>query len=671
MKKSRSLVQIGPGTVGALLAAAMATAGLAQPVTAPEVRPPTVEDPKRPTPEPVQPVIVDEGPFFAVSRFVFSYPEGRDQLDLPPLEVLNDVEVSLGRGAEGLVAPGAGAPVSLRLGEIPPGTSLSAMAIEAVSRAVVREFNRRRIISLVVGVHPDDIDPDTAEDLREGRAELRMQVWVSTVKQVRTIAAGDRFARRSPEDRTVKVIPEPIDHPKHARVRNRSPVQEGDFIRADLVEKYSYLKSRHPGRRVDVAIAPDAMEPGLVTLDYLVQEAKPWIAYGQISNTGTKNTNEWRERFGFIHNQLTNRDDIFRFDYITAGFEDTNSFSVSYEFPFLVERLRLRPFASWSEFTASDVGQGSNLADFTGTNWQIGLEASFNVLRRKALFVDVFGGFKYDHAEIERSDSPVKGDEDFMRPYVGLRLSRDVEIATTTAEAAFTFSWTNFAGTGREGLQNFTRSNVDDDVTTFTWNVEQSFYLEPLLLNRKAWKGDPDAKKRFRTLGHEIALSFRGQDAGGSRLIPNFQTVAGGLYTVRGYPESLAAGDNLMVFSAEYRVHLPRLFARFDENGQYRGPGKGPMGNDMRWVRTQDFGRTDWDFIVKGFFDWARVTNNSRESFENDHTLSSVGIGLELQFRRNVILRSDFGWALREVTEGDRKVRDGATRAHFVGTILY
>jgi hypothetical protein len=81
---------------------------------------------------------------------------------------------------------------------------------------------------------------------------------------------------------------------------------------------------------------------------------------------------------------------------------------------------------------------------------------------------------------------------------------------------------------------------VDDDWTVFKWSLDHSFYLEPLLFREAAH--DPDAPHWKTALAHEIAFSFRGQHAFDNRLIPQEEETLGGLYTVRGYPESIAAG---------------------------------------------------------------------------------------------------------------------------------
>jgi len=91
-------------------------------------------------------------------------------------------------------------------------------------------------------------------------------------------------------------------------------------------------------------------------------------------------------------------------------------------------------------------------------------------------------------------------------------------------------------------------------------------------------------------------------DLANNRLIPNEEQAVGGLYTVRGYPESITAGDNAVIASLEYRFHLPRTF-RVSEPGHIGERPIGWMGRDFRWAPQQSFGRADWDLIFKAFID--------------------------------------------------------------------
>ena len=98
------------------------------------------------------------------------------------------------------------------------------------------------------------------------------------------------------------------------------------------------------------------------------------------------------------------------------------------------------------------------------------------------------------------------------------------------------------------------RTNPDTRFLILQYALTHSFYLEPLL-NAEAWRDISDPSTS--TLAHEIALGLRGQWAvGGDRLLPTFQAVAGGLYTVRGYEQAEVAADSSVILSAEYRFHL-------------------------------------------------------------------------------------------------------------------
>jgi hemolysin activation/secretion protein len=193
----------------------------------------------------------------------------------------------------------------------------------------------------------------------------------------------------------------------------------------------------------------------------------------------------------------------------------------------------------------------------------------------------------------------------------------------------------------------------------FQGGIAQSVYLEPLF-NYKKWSDPTNAKDA--TLAHELFGSFRGQYAFGSRLIPQAEQVLGGLYTVRGYPESIANGDSMFVGTVEYRYHVPRDFSIEPEPRKF-------MGQDFRWAPQYVYGRPDWDLILRAFFDGGRTYNSNRQSFESDDTLLGTGIGVEFVFRRNLDVRLDWGIALKDVPAAN--VDAGDNRLHFVLTVLF
>lgn len=624
-----------------------------------------------PPPAAAQPQ-AQEGPSFEVSAFVVRYPV--EQPDRPAIEELLQLEVALSVFNGVYVSPREGGEqVTVRLEDLTSAQRgvrrFSVGAINAIGARIVRALNERGVIGVLVAPDPNQIDPQSLQDLRSPTARaLNLDVWTRSVGQVRTLGSGPRWSkptakgeRPSAENR--------INHPYHERIRENSPLQPavtepgqpaaaGDLLRREPLDEYLFRLNRHPGRRVDVAIAAGEA-PGEVVLDYLVTENKPWTIYFQVSNTGTEETNEWRERIGFIHDQFMNRDDILSIDFITASFDEANALVASYDAPLGgSELLRAKVYGSFSEFTASEVG----IADerFTGESWVLGGELSANVFQQRQTFVDAFAGVRWENHDVTNEAVQLEGRADFFIPYAGLRLERTTLRSSTGAEVRIEASLPDVAGTDEEEVQKLGRQDADDDWVLLRGGASHSFYLEPLLFG-PAWS-DPASPDRKTTLAHEVALSLRGQYAFGNRLIPQAEDVVGGMYSVRGYPESLVAGDTSVIASAEYRFHLPRALAIQPD------PTKTPLfGRPFRFSPEQRYGRPDWDLILKGFVDAARVWNSDRLSFERDETLIGTGIGAELVFRRNLNVRVDWGFALEDAADVDA----GDNRVHISATLLY
>ncbi len=614
--------------------------------------------------DPVAPV-EEDGEIYRVARFVLEYHTPHPAH--PPIDDLLDTEVRLGVLPNGYVAPRAGVPTTVvRIGDVVEagGADFYRSGINQVGRALVSELNDRGLIGIFVQLNPEDIDEITGEDLREAdRQDMRLVVWTGIVADVRTIASGSRLARKN--EAGERVIEQTVNNPDavHARIREQSPVQPGGLVRRDQMDDFMFRLNRHPGRRVDAALAPGE-EPGEVVLDYLISESKPWTIYAQLSNTGTEATGEWRQRFGFTHNQLTKHDDILRLDYVTSGFEDSHAVTASYEFPLRSDRLRARVFGSYSEFEASDIGFANE--EFSGNTWNLGGEVLATIYQQGELFVDAVGGVRWQKVSTTNELLGTEGDTNFLLPYVGLRAERFTDATSTLAGITFEANWGDLAGTDEDEIQNLGRLDVDEDWVVMRYYADHSFYLEPVFNPggyREGASGGPQ------TLAHELAGSIRGQYAFGSRLIPNEEDVAGGFYSVRGYDESIAAGDNSVIVSLEYRFHLPRVF-KPSRPGTLNDRSVGVFGDSFRWTPQQPFGRADWDLILKAFTDIAHIESNDAAVGEEDQTLWGAGIGAELQVRQNLSVRLEWGFALEEV-DGANETDVGDNRVHFSATLLY
>jgi hemolysin activation/secretion protein len=603
---------------------------------------------------------------YSVSRFVLEYRSDHPQQ--PTLEELMGATVRLGVLPDRFDAPDAGVPTTtIRLRDVMDGNPgvFTPRALGAVAQGLVREINTRGVGSVVVQVHPDDIDAETGADLRpNARGDLRLVVWTGIIGNIRTIAAGERLEKKI-QDGTVERV-DSADR-VHARIRAQSPVQPGELMGQQAVADYLYRLNRHPGRRVDAAVAPGDAEQQ-ISLDYIVQESKPWTIYGQISNTGTEQTSEFRERVGFVHNQLTKSDDILRLDYITGNFRDSHALLGSYEFPLRSDITKIRLYGNYSEFDASEVGLGNE--SFSGVNYAFGGEVSRTIYQRKQFFVDAVGGARWQSVKVTNDLFAESGKAEFIIPNLGLRAERITDVSALTAGIMFELQSSSLSSFSTTDLQALGRPQVDDDWKVLKFDVAQSFHIEPLISDVFWGTGDSGPT----TLAHEVSVGLRGQYAFGDRLIANEQDVLGGLYTVRGYPESIAAGDTTVVGTLEYRYHVPRAWAVSAPG--YRGDRKINFfrrtgGDDFRYAPSEAFGFTDWDLILKTFVDAGKTDVSDAVTGESDETLVGAGVGFEFQFKRNLQARLDWGFALSDIDASAEPVDAGDNRVHFVLTVSY
>ena len=100
------------------------------------------------------------------------------------------------------------------------------------------------------------------------------------------------------------------------------------------------------------------------------------------------------------------------------------------------------------------------------------------------------------------------------------------------------------------------------------------------------------------------------------------------------------------------------------------------VGRDFRWTPQHEFGRADWDLVLKGFFDIASVNQSEKLAGELPDTLIGAGVGVDLLFRRNVSARIDWGMALKDagpeqLGSSEREVSSGSSRLHFLLTVSY
>ncbi len=626
--------------------------------------------PAQVTAKPVVPArVFNDGPAYRVSPLVVRYAHpAKGQV---PISNIESMSVVLGLKPSGYVTAytsGAGGQRVLRtdveiihakLGLLAQGSvqEFHATAIRSLSRQIVAYLNSHGQVGVYVSVFGKDIA--NGKDIRPaGDTTLHLQVYTAVVTKLRTVASGGRFSGQKNR----------INNPLVANILENSPIQPAsankpgstDLLDPKVLNAYIDQINRQPGTQVAVAVSPDTSSttPDAVDLDYLVHQSKPWHVYFQLSNTGTQQTNPWRETFGLVDNQLLGFNDIFNLQYSTAGFTKQNSVNASYNIPLTRNgRLRLRVYGGYDDFSASDVGFGN--AFFNGDESTAGGEGILNVFQHNRLFIDLIAGAKYQHIFVDNTLLGQTGTGDFIIPYVGLHLDHYTPTVQSWADLSLLGGFTT---SSTASLQQLGRLNVDKNWVMLQGDSVCEFYLEPLL-DPKGYQAGTS------TLANQIKISISGQEAFNNRLPAEDEMTAGGLYTVRGYPEYVTAGDSVGIGSVEYRLHIPHLFPVNPNAGSV-------FGKPFRWVPQEPYGPTDWDLIGKAFLDVGEVVNSNRQSYETDSTLVGTGLGLQLDIKHNISLMVDWGVALTRLnassaSPGGTDVSPGSSQVNFVFTVSY
>jgi hemolysin activation/secretion protein len=623
-----------------------------------------------------QPAPPPDAPLLSVRHFVIRYLHPQE--GVPPVEDLYHCPVRLHRVQGGFTAAppnGAGFPYEFDDSDLRT-KNFSLNGIRGAETALRQYINSRGIVAvLVYAADPATADTDHPLPLNyaalagnKQSVDITFIIIVGTVTDVRAVTNGSHSL-------AFRLGPPPS--PLEKRIVENSPMQPNHPIEKQALQDYLLFLNRQPGRRVESAIAnartdsQDGLE-----LDYLINQPKPWTVYYQLSNTGTRDTSQWDDRFGFVDRELTNNDDVLSLDYDTASFENTYTLTTSYDFPIMdFKGVRANIYGSTGHFTASDVGQAGNFMH--GLQQEVGGEVDVNVFQYHELFIDGVAGIKLDNYKVSNNPSGgpnTTGIGDFLFPYFGVRLNRQTDTATTTAGVTYEFNPMFSDSPNATNLASLGRLTADSRYQIIQGYATQSFYLEPLFAE---W-ADRDTRSHPMP-ANELAFSARGQfTMGDKQLIPELEETVGGLYSVRGYAESVVAGDSAVIASAEYRLHLPRLLAIGSPN-QVLGRSIPPpplMGDSFQYQPSTVGVPADWDLILKAFIDGAVVHDNQRaEDGGVNNTLIGVGPGVELQIRDNINIQADYGIALKSANgtgNNDRQiVSSGSGQFHFVFTLLY
>jgi hemolysin activation/secretion protein len=400
---------------------------------------------------------------------------------------------------------------------------------------------------------------------------------------------------------------------KKSIIEEWSPIEVGKVANGKELEDFLNTLNLNPDRYISATVSKGS-DPKSLKLDYDIYEADPWHLYTQLDNSGS-DERQWSPRVGFIHTNLTGRDDRLSGTY-QAPVESLNenySMFGSYDFPVFSPRFRLNVFGGYSQF---DVSSTISTFDFIGNGSFYGCMARYNLYQDKGWFFDVTASLSHERSE--RVDVSVFNDLNSNVSMdlwsVGLDIHHRDDVSTTGLNLNRLSSYDG----SDDSKFDAARPGADSTFNIYSVTAGHSRYLDDCKIQRISASGrwiDPD-----------------------DRLVPSKMTAFGGLYSVRGYEEYELVADGGLLYSVQYEYDL----VKYCESKE-----------DM----TEPQGKSDWQFTrlaPLAFFDFARAkTEDPVPGEQSVEEFASVGLGLSATFANDLDANLYYGFPLKSTPKTD------------------
>lgn len=419
---------------------------------------------------------------------------------------------------------------------------------------------------------------------------------------------------RVTEPRVSRVLISGNKHFDNDNVRYSLPaVQEGATPNSHNIARNLQMLSEHPLKQTQVLLRSGA-SADQVDVNVKVDDAKPWRIAFTLDNTGTSNTGYLRSGIGYQHTNLFNRDHTLTAQYITSPSYPSrvSIYGLGYRVPLYRMNSTLDLIAGYSD-VASGTVQGlfnvSGSGTIFGARWGYHLPKWGEVEQKATLGID-YRAFNNDVTLAGVGLVP-----DITIHPVSLTYSGIVRRAASQLNFYAGVS-TNIPGgdDGRSADFQAARTGATANYTIFRYGLHYAHAF------RKDW---------------QMRVAYNGQYTSDS-LVPGEQLGLGGPDSVRGYLLREVSGDR--GYAAQLELQTPDLAPLLSTPGDYR----------TRLIAFYDFGSVQ--------------RNNAFPGEQHGKFISSAGIGIRFNYRKNVNLRFDVAQILKDAgtrQSGDQRISAG------------
>ncbi len=372
-------------------------------------------------------------------------------------------------------------------------------------------------------------------------------------------------------------------------------IPQGGVIRYEDLKRDVYTMNLHPDREVKAVILP-GKELGTSDLLLDVKDNFPLHIGGEINNFGTELTGEERYSVSLRHNNLFGYDDIF----VSRMQFGEEVFAVGLQYALPVGPWDTQVGAAFN-YTDVSIGGDFSILDIAGEAFRYSIFFNQPFLDTQHIDLTWTGSFESKDINNTILGQPSSTD-DLRMLHTGINIDEIDSHGRMFIVNDLTF--------GLDALG----ASTDNDPRVSRQGAGGSFFKYNGSLNR------------IHPVVDSTTLYLRGTaQLSGDKLVSAEQYDIGGIYSVRGYPQSDYLGDYGYGGSAELRV--PMYFIPREAETPW---GDKPLWNSINFV---------------GFFDAAHATlRNPAVGERAEKNSVGVGAGIRVDLPRNFTARVE--WAV-------------------------
>ena len=389
-----------------------------------------------------------------------------------------------------------------------------------------------------------------------------------------------------------------------------------------------YNLNSRPDLRINSKLIPKVDKNSKKTIDIELNVIDRLPLHGalRLSNTGVRQTSDWRLRSTVQHLNLSHRNDIATIEWLTDPKEpqDVNAISASYHLA-LANRSGLAVYSGWSESNITDVAPD---IDIFGEGYYLGAQYSKQIKSADNFNLEATIGWLFQSVEN-------------FNEFAGQRVGSTNDVDLSMPNLTLSYSEKNF---DKFGGRNFISNTIQVNLAGNLGSSDEKEFQDPnvdgsFVVNRFQFA-------RFQKLfaGRNIPgkwtlfLQFDAQLADEAS-IPAVQKGFGGVNSVRGYEEREVSADNGFTGSVELQTPLISNFIpTLQRSEEYlsNNPDDWTV-HRLQFVGFYDFGRSEKIAPLEGE--------------EKNTTFSSIGAGFRLALTKFSQLSLDYGFPLVSTDE--------------------